>query len=182
MRAILDYLSRSPDIQGDAPPGVMDTSWCSSVVTQPSWCSHSSLWSLVSRSVISLVIIPESQHFTFQAAFDSHNFADPPKLNMYTLHSWVGLTAALLFEGQVRDWWVIKYFWVKYWQFFSMSVGPGLCCLSLPKVLWRSSRFRAAPSSGFVCYIFNNTWLVKCIFKANMKWEQQSITKNNQNI
>merc|ERR1712029_289672 len=35
-----------------------------------------------------------------QAAFDSHNYAIPLKPNMYTLHSWVGLTAALLFGGQ----------------------------------------------------------------------------------
>merc|ERR1711997_1139941 len=35
-----------------------------------------------------------------QAAFDSHNLASPPKPNMYTLHSWIGILAASLFGCQ----------------------------------------------------------------------------------
>lgn len=58
-----------------------------------------------------------------QAAFDSHNLSSPPKPNLYTLHSWVGLLAALLFSCQ----WVLGFS-----AFLFPKFSPEIRALILP--------------------------------------------------
>ena len=72
---------------------------------------------------------------TFQAAFDSHNLASPPKPNMYTLHSWIGLIAALLFGIQVIHLLFNNYTGLL--QHFNFLVGIGFLCIPVPKVFSR---------------------------------------------
>ena len=35
------------------------------------------------------------------AVFDSHNLVEPPTANLYTIHSWIGISAVALFAFQV---------------------------------------------------------------------------------
>merc|ERR1719429_405141 len=92
-----------------------------------------------------------------QAAFDSHNYATEPKPNMYTLHSWVGLLAALLFSVQwslgfaaflfpkFRD--DIRATVLTFHQYFGSSIltlaGAAALMGHLEKAIWSNSGYGA---------------------------------------
>ena len=58
-----------------------------------------------------------------KAVFDSHNLVDPPLANMYSLHSWVGVTCVALFFFQ----WVAGLV-----TFLAPGLAPRLRALYLP--------------------------------------------------
>ncbi|XP_066996757.1 transmembrane ascorbate-dependent reductase CYB561 [Anabrus simplex] len=58
-----------------------------------------------------------------QAVFDSHNLATPPTPNLYTLHSWIGLVAVILFCCQWMSGLV---------TFLFPGLKPGLRAVYLP--------------------------------------------------
>lgn len=53
--------------------------------------SHATLFGIVMLFIVLALV----------AVFDSHNLAKPPIPNLYSLHSWIGLSAVILFGCQV---------------------------------------------------------------------------------
>ena len=53
---------------------------------------------ILHASLLALSLIFSS--IGLKAVFDNHNLSKPPKANLYSLHSWVGLTAVVLFGLQ----------------------------------------------------------------------------------
>merc|ERR1711879_713235 len=111
-----------------------------------------------------------------QAAFDSHNKPDPPKPNMYTLHSWVGLLAALLFGCQ---WGLgfaaflfpkfspeIRALLLPFHQYFGSSIlalaVAAACMVHLEKMIWSNMAGYVAKDTE--AQIVNTTGLFLVLF------------------
>jgi len=112
---------------------------------------------------------------TFQAAFDSHNLASPPKPNMYTLHSWIGLIAALLFGIQ----WALGFSAFLFPKFspeiramllpFHQYFGSSILCLAvaaalmghLEKAIWSN---KAYSQKGAEAMVVNFTGVFLVLF------------------
>jgi len=110
-----------------------------------------------------------------QAAFDSHNYAKPPKPNMYTLHSWIGLIAALLFGIQ----WALGFSAFLFPKFspeirsillpFHQYFGSSILCLAvaaalmghLEKAIWSN---KAYGEKGAEAMIVNFTGVFLVLF------------------
>jgi len=100
-----------------------------------------------------------------QAAFDSHNLNKPtPKPNMYTLHSWIGLIAAILFGVQ----WALGFSAFLFPKFspeirsllmpFHQYFGSSILCLAvaaalmghLEKAIWSTANYSQKDSESMV--------------------------------
>jgi len=93
-----------------------------------------------------------------KAAFDSHNLKVPPIPNMYTLHSWVGLTAAILFSLQ----------WVSGLTVFLFPVaGPKLRANLLPfHQYYGSAIFALVVAAAMMGLLEKAIWAIKDDYKT----------------
>merc|ERR1711997_933686 len=126
-----------------------------------------------------------------QAAFDSHNYASPPKPNMYTLHSWVGLLAALLFGCQ----WAlgfaaflfpkfspeIRSLLLPFHQYFgsailALAVGAALMG-HLEKMIWSNMKGYAGKESEM--WVVNFTGLLLVLFALGVTFLLSKFSKDH---
>lgn len=102
-----------------------------------------------------------------KAVFDSHNLVDPPTNNLYTLHSWVGISTVALFAFQ----WIaglvtflfpgltygIKTSYLPVHVFFGILIFALSCasCLSglTEKLLWANSDYSDYDNEGILANI-----------------------------
>lgn len=96
------------------------------------------------------------------AVFDSHNLAVPPTANLYTLHSWIGLSAvilffsqyllgltAFLFPGMSAEYrsFILPYHVFNGVAVFALAVGASLIGLN-EKAIWAVKNYSDLPGDG----------------------------------
>merc|ERR1712115_7125 len=129
-----------------------------------------------------------------QAAFDSHNLASPPKPNMYTLHSWIGLIAALLFGIQ----WALGFSAFLFPKFspeiraillpFHQYFGSSILCLAvaaalmghLEKMIW--SNMKGYKNREPEAYVVNFTGMLLILFCLGVPFLLSKFSKKPKSI